>query len=320
MKLARLLLAVCFVPLAQAWDSPGHIMVAKIGYDNASAAARKKIDELSKSDELAILNPSTKPALHYNGVNFAAWPDDIKHATPDATKYAGRYGNWHFMDMSITADPLDAFKDLTPPGLKSGDAYTGLHLCLDVLKGKKSDVVPNEAVALALLVHLLGDIHQPLHCATRFLSPPDAHGRQRSDAGGNSVTIQNFENKYPELHQLWDTGALSTFDVAKKAVTVPGDFPTFGTTNTSPALLAAVEHVSKGQKPADTSLADDYLKRWILESHKLAVDVAYGKAGNLDKLPLVVTKAYVDQVNTITERQIYVAGMRLAQILKEIYP
>lgn len=300
-----------------AWDVPGHIMVAKIAYDHTSANARKQMDALAPLLTFDVLQ-SGKPPIHhtFNGVNFAGWPDIVKHADPAQTPFAGHFGDWHFVDLGLSPNDPNPLTNPPPLGAKTGDAIEGLKLVLDVLGHRTtSPLVPSDEVALALLVHLVGDLHQPLHCATHYL----ASGK--TDAGGNGVAVTNFKNEYAELHQLWDVGYKLSFDAKTKICEAGPDLVTFATTPTSPDLVAAVKTLSKNQSPVTIDLTGDYLVNWVQETHQLAVTVAYGKLGsNLNSTSIAISGNYEAAVKKTTQRQIYVAGLRLAAIFAKLYP
>lgn len=69
-----------------AWDIPGHIIVAKIAYDQSTPNARKKLDALAQTLTFDILVAGKPPIHHtFNGVNIAGWPDEVKHASSQQT-------------------------------------------------------------------------------------------------------------------------------------------------------------------------------------------------------------------------------------------
>ena len=72
-----------------------------------------------------------------------------------------------------------------------GDLVTGINKCIEVLKDKNSSDV-DKAFYLKLLVHFMGDLHQPMHIG------------QREDKGGNTIQVQWF-GRGTNLHSVWDT-------------------------------------------------------------------------------------------------------------------
>ena len=103
--------------------------------------------------------------------------------------------------------------DASSPFANGGDVVHAIVFAVGTLEG--NDTGLSKAEALKVLVHLVGDIHQPLHTVTgysditnpqapRLLSPSEATIGSQEDAGGNGL----FYTKSHELHALWDTGLL----------------------------------------------------------------------------------------------------------------
>jgi hypothetical protein len=139
--------------------------------------------------------------------------------------------------------------------------------------------------ALRLVVHLVGDIHQPLHAA------------DNGDAGGNKVQIGQGENN---LHKAWDSGILKSMIRRSN----PQD--------TAQAWLE--KHRAEVSQLAQGSGAD-----WERESYRLAKTVAYGhlvgtvcgRPQSIDRLP----DSYVDEAKPIIEARLVAAGVRIAYML-----
>ena len=142
---------------------------------------------------------------------------------------------------------------------------------------------------LVWLLHLTGDIHQPLHCATRVTKTS-----KRGDAGGNSVVVDVAPN---DLHGYWDNllgmGDTENYPVAVKAA----------------QLLAA----------ADTSAASDIKEAdWANESFTLAksnvyVDPPIGPG--LGKFTMSSNPSYTADSLKIAQQRVALAGTRLANVL-----
>lgn len=323
MKLTPALLPCLLAALATsvpAWDVSGHIIVAKIAYDHTSAHARQKMDQLGPQLTFDVTTQGHMVHHTYNGVNLAAWPDNVKHASKKQTPFAAHFGDWHFVDIGLSVGDPNPLEEPHKLSVKSGDALQGLLLALDVIQHhKSSELVPNEAVALALVCHLVGDIHQPLHCTTHY--SVDADGSPESDAGGNAVIVVNFQDKYAELHQFWDTAYKMTYDATNRVFKATGPLSTFAMTPTSPQLVQAAASISSGQAAVDTSMPDGFLRHWIDETHRIGVAIAYGRLGDDYKDNKVTLEpAYGQEARRIAERQIHVAGLRLAALLKALYP
>mgnify|MGYP000931119251 CR=1 FL=1 len=125
-----------------------------------------------------------------------------------------RHTGWHFTDVSLKR-PAYAV-DL--PGASPDDVVQAVAACITVLQGGKPPAgfnIVGKKEALRLLVHFIGDLHQPLHVATLYLDdqgrpldPADAQQAQaHGNSGGNAITLEARK-----LHAVWDDlpGKLTT--------------------------------------------------------------------------------------------------------------
>ncbi|HEV2806317.1 MAG TPA: S1/P1 nuclease [Chthoniobacterales bacterium] len=314
--IASLLFLVLLALPADAFDTPGHIIVAKIAYDYLNPHARAKVDSLSAKMHLGTHT--------YNAVNIAGWADQVKHLKSNQDPFGGHFGDWHFIDLGLKPGGPDLIGH--PPQLteKKGTIIEGLKLCEAVIVDQKSSpLVPSEEVALALIIHLVGDIHQPLHCITNYFDPKPDKG-PGNDIGGNDVKVTNFTDKYPELHQFWDEGYKMTFDPETKTLEAEPDWDPFSITPTSPALVDMEAEVLKAKPTLSVTLEGDYYKTWALETYELGKTMGYGgldpKDYDFPKLSVTIDRTYEENVKQVTQRQICLAGLRLAAVLDKLYP
>src|SRR5262249_16107395 len=193
-----------------------------------------------------------------------------------------RHKYWHFVDLPFSDDHT------TLPPVPTPIAQTQIAAFRAVLASISND--PNldklKSYDLSWLLHLIGDVHQPLHSTTRVsTTKPDG------DDGGNGVKLTSPAN----LHTFWDD------------VLGGGDHP-------STALNAIMT-----LPPAPESAADDLnVDHWIQESFDAAKQTAY-------KSPPIgpgtgvftLTIAYKTATRNLAEQRIALAGARLAKILNE---
>ena len=118
------------------WGSTGHRVIAEVASNYLTDNARLEINK--------ILNGETL-------VNASTHADDIK----SDSRY-DKYYNWHFLNMELD----DEYEEITPS--ERGDVFIAINKCIDILE---SDSVSNtdKSFYLKLLVHFIGDLHQPLH-------------------------------------------------------------------------------------------------------------------------------------------------------------
>jgi hypothetical protein len=287
-----LLLALTFSATAHAWDNGGHLLVADIAAQRLNPAAKAELQRLA-----AQLPHSGEP---YNSITIACWMDDIRSdkAVPDY----GRYKSWHYIDLPI--DPRDPMPSLEPgdDNAEHGNVVQALKRAVVVLKGGADPYIKDKATACAIVMHLVGDIHQPLHCATKYFF---SHDKLRNDKGGNEEFVVNASEpgRPLNLHFFWDAAYRATFD------------PTTGDVLFDP-------HVHAAEMPDLALLHDENLEpdfdAWARESNAIARDFVYRdltEAG--DKKHCRLGSAYIAKARAIAQRQLLLAGCRLATLLNE---
>jgi hypothetical protein len=271
---------------AWGWNRAGHMLVARIAWDRLPSPTRQAL--------LALLHHHPAwSSWSCDGVEAferaATWPDDIKKSgtVPPEEIHA----HWHYVDIPVTFDGTATRPAPTP------NVETALAENLRILKDRHEDPA-RRAVALSWVLHLVGDIHQPLHCA-EWYSAALPHG----DQGGNRWAVRLADGTEENLHALWDDLVVSDeAAVAALASQLPLEFPTLD------------ERTPEG--------------RWARESHDLAVDVAYlrGKVPGAvmvdrDRPPPVdrpLTTAYLQAAKVVARRQVARAGTRLGHLLGEL--
>ncbi len=303
------LLAITATLNAHAWDGTGHMLVAQVAYDRLNDKARARVDELA-----AKLHKGDAP---YNGINIACWPDDIKGPASDP-QFRGLYKPWHYIDIGCNANDPDQFAN--PPALTptNGNVLVALTHCVDLIRNKQTDaLVPNESVALAMVIHFVGDIHQPLHTTARYNPDPKPGDRFKDDAGGNGVTVSNLLDEVygKNLHSFWDEAYRRYYKDGQVGALDPLDH---ADAPDSPPLKEWMKNLPlDGTGKIDTSYD---VKQWIMESHQIACTQVYGTLGEpYGAKNIGLKEDYVNQANRTARHQIVVAGYRLAALLNDLY-
>lgn len=284
-KIWSSLLFVALILSAQtrafAWDDTGHMLVSTIAYNRLNPTAKARVDALMKVMRYCGKN--------YDGQTVGVWMDDIKS---DFTHDDIR--EWHYTNLPIfDGIPAD-------PSVKALDnnVVTRLTWTLAMLrKGTGSD--KKDAELLGYVFHLVGDIHQPMHAATRFSA-----ANMDGDAGGNEFKIITPEAS--QLHYFWDAAAGSFHFWSP-----PRPFDNF----TQPRLSSYVQNLTTLYPPtvAEVQVVDP--AKWADESHQLARTVAYALPENSKP-----SNEYTAKAQATAQRRITLAGYRLAQVLNSIYP
>lgn len=162
--------SLCLSSPAHAWGPIGHRITGAIADENLSGLARARVRLLLGNEDLA---------------QAATWPDDMRSA-PDPF-WQKTASPWHY----VTVKGVDYQTSDAPP---AGDAVTALAHFSAVLRDPKAS--PDEQrMALRFVVHIVGDLHQPLHAGAG------------DDRGGNTVSVSWF-GKPTNLHSVWDSALI----------------------------------------------------------------------------------------------------------------
>lgn len=277
--IARLaFLAALLLPSpAMAWWEYGHETVARIAWLEASPRTRAELQRLLAQS--GKLDTPTCPARTIEQISV--WPDCIK-TLRDRFSYAS---TWHYQNVNI-CQPFDQESACRDGNCVSAQIERNLRLLAD-----RSLPVRERIFALAFVVHLMGDIHQPMHAGD--------HG----DLGGNRVqasygAIAGRTN----LHSIWD-GYLADRSMS----TPPGN---------AEGILSELNEADKAaMRPG--SVTD-----WARESWQASRDYAYGTimtdpCGPQPTGRPVVTEEITVRLIPIVRRQAARGGVRLARLLDE---
>ncbi len=186
---------------------------------------------------------------------------------------------WHFTDTPFSTDgtPL--------PAIEKYNAQTQIRTFRKAIASDCSDDV--KSYDLTWLMHLVGDVHQPLHCSMRV-----SHDDRQGDAGGNKVKLFNERGGPDNLHSFWDG--------------LPG------TDRTPEHVEAAAWKLHKSSRKM-TARMDE--KGWIDESFRYAQKNVYtGPIKNGDG-PFRITSAYKRRADAVSRERVELAGERLANLL-----
>ena len=245
----------------------------------------------------------------------ATWADDAKNAE--------KTGEWHYIDIPLSVEKGDAMTWCAPLGPSVNDKdrpgciINALEYEWNLLRDQ-AQPGPVRAKALRYVIHLTGDLHQPLHT------------EDNNDKGGNCTSIQFFgETRTANLHSIWDYKIIARDLEAKHTIQT--------------AYAAALDRrfAAKwsgwGAAQADDFAGADFA-RWTWEGHELARSVAYGdlkppipveppnpQAGcdaERDKiagLHIAVANSYLDATLPVIDEQLAKAGYRLAGLLNHTF-
>ena len=284
-----------------AWDAVGHMLVDQIAWNQLQPDTREKVTKL-----VVALDDTYNEHRPYNFITAGAWLDDAR----SAPNYP--YSKWHYIDVPFTFAGAPFFEPQPP------HALSAMSDCVAALKTLKSQAL-SPPVATAMLMHLVGDIHQPLHCVD-----------WNNDRGGNAYLIYGIpfsdlsKKSVANLHAFWDRafrfGVSSDGKIVElyqapkiaerpdsadrglihdEAMKIMAQFPK----ESLPQLLSAKE-------PRD----------WAVESYVAACLFAYPARPHPDNTEVVTLNAdYVQRAHDIARSRIALGGYRLAEMLEGLF-
>jgi hypothetical protein len=262
---------------ASAWWEYGHETVATIAEMNVSPATRREIHRLLAQSRL--LETPTCPARTIEEASY--WPDCIKQLR-DRFSYASP---WHYQNVDICR-PFDQESACRDGNCVSAQIERNARLLAD-----KTLPARERLMALAFLVHLVGDLHQPLHAG------------DRGDLGGNRQAVSyGVIAGRTNLHTVWD-GYL-----ADRGISNPVGGPRGILAELTPEQRAAM----RGGTVED----------WARESWAASRDFAYGTiqadpcAPPPSERP-IITEETTRRLVPIVRAQVARGGLRLARLLDE---
>jgi hypothetical protein len=235
------------------WGATGHRTIGKIADANLKGKTKRKISEILDGQSLALVS---------------TFGDDIK-----SDRRYNEFYTWHYVNMPFDVNYQDSEKN------PEGDLVTAIEKCKAVILDDSSSK-EDKAFYLKLLVHFIGDLHQPMHVG------------RKEDKGGNTIQVQWFGSG-TNLHSVWDSKMIDSFDMSYTELA----------SNTSEISKEQVAELQKG------TIVD-----WVNDTHIYAKKV-YGSAETGENLRY----DYMYQYFSLTQSQLQKGGIRLAKVLNELF-
>ena len=307
-----LLFVVLFTTFAlpiSAWDEVGHKISAYIAWERMTPEVRKKVTEIllkaPEDSDLSVIydrfNSRSEDVKGRELFMFAStWSDVIRNRDFKVRYEKYHKGDWHYADIfwkqeNGKAEILKGFPE------ESGKAIPKLYEFENILKSETASA-EEKAITLAWFLHVGGDIHNPLHNASRVteLEP-------KGDQGGNLFEFVPATEDNPfglKLHWYWDS--IISRNRPRKNDDCDADY-------LSPiARMIMKKHpYSKMKNRLDLG---DY-KDWNMEGFSLLNDVVYRDITR-GKIP---SAKYQRRAFKVGQEQIALAGYRLGETLNKIF-
>ena len=236
------------------WGQKGHDVVAYI--------AEKHLSEITKQAVDSILNGQSM-------VYWSNWLDNASHTSK--YKYTK---TWHYKNIDVDVPFEDA------PINQQGDIVTALTSQIVILSSPET-IKQDAALALRMVIHLIGDLHQPMHMG------------HFSDLGGNKWIVKFF-NRDNNLHSVWDSSILES---AHKW-----------------SYTEWQNQIDRITPELENELVTGTITDWAKETHELATSVYNSTPQSYN-----ISYDYVAEWAPTIEIQLLKGGLRLANILNSIY-
>jgi len=285
---------------ARAWDDFGHRLVGRIAWENMTPTARARAIAILRAAPFdsglrgSVRGHLTSTQQMQLFVFAATWADVVRDTSDALRMERYHHPTRHYVDTFWRQDT--DFGPVLPSTLApEGDLLRDTPRLQRWLTGGNAD---QKAIALAWLMHLVGDVHQPLHASGR-VTPLDPCG----DQGGNAFKLDEFPNGgRRSLHSVWD-GIITT--TLRRDGEAPDAFLTR-------AAREVTSHHPRGEFAGE--LGQREFRQWAQASVAIAQQSVY-------RAPLVRNQAapaeYRAAAFRVAEPRIALAGYRLADLLNE---
>ncbi len=235
------------------WGQTGHRVVGEIAYHYLTKRAKRNLNKLLNGEGLAMIS---------------TYADDIK-----SDRAYDKHKPWHYVNFK------DGETYETSKKNPKGDLVTGIQECKKIILDPNSSK-KDKIHYLKLLVHLIGDLHQPLHVG------------RAEDRGGNAIRVQWFRRN-TNLHSVWDSKMLDSYGMSYSE------------------LSSNLNKLSKNKVKA---LQQGGIVDWVNETRVLTTKV-YASAKKEENLSY---RYMYDHFSTV-KSQLQKGGIRLAKVLNELF-
>lgn len=305
-RLVTLVLLIALPAPALAWNEKGHMVVARLAWHKLSHDQKAKIVAILKKHPhydafLSAKRPEAYTEDEWVFMRAASWSDWVR---PNSQFHRGP---WHYINYPIVP-PGSQLKasDFEPPAQQE-NIVNQLPLCLEKIHNGTDQ---EKAIYLTWFFHLVGDIHQPLHCSAVY-----SEQFPKGDQGGNLAFVR-IRSGPVKLHAFWD-GLIGT--------------------GTTPSSIGSETHaIEELLKSKEAEIAKDLstnqsFEAWGREGLEVAKRVGYlngelkvrdfkGQRGELPDDAPEAPAEYAPTCGRTARLQIGKAGLRLAEQLTKLFP
>ena len=235
------------------WNATGHRIVGEIAESHLNSSTKRKIKKLLKGQSLAFVS---------------TYADEIK-----SDKQYNDFYTWHYINIPLDSNYEDSEKN------PDGDLATGIAYCKKIIADENSSAA-DKAFYLKMLIHFIGDLHQPMHVGLV------------EDRGGNDFKLQWFY-KDTNLHSVWDGKMIESYNMS---------------------YIELAENADVLSKEQVKAIQKGTVIDWVNETHVLTNKV-YTSVKEGDNLRY---RYSYDHFKTVRS-QLQIAGIRLAKVLNDLF-
>lgn len=250
---AFILFSTSQIQASKRWGAKGHRTVGKIADTHLKKRTKRAINKLLNAKSLAYVS---------------TYADEIK-----SDSIYDKYFFWHFANLNLAEDYRDSKKH------PEGDIVMAIDHCVRAIKDVQSSDA-DKAFFLKFLVHLIGDLHQPMHAGLE------------SDRGGNDFKVLWF-GRETNMHRVWDTDMIENYGMSYSELATNADYLT----------KKELKQIQQGN-----------VEDWFNETHELARKV-YKTAQPNENLRYRYSYLHFNTAR----KQMQLAGIRLAKVLNDLF-
>jgi len=239
------------------WGVVGHRTVGQIAENHLSPKAKKAVNDLLGTESLAMVSTYADEVRSYKEFDYTA--------------------PWHYANLESGLSKEQFVNELTQ--MENPNIYKAIIDCIGTLEDSQKSK-EDKVFALKFLVHMVGDLHQPMHMG------------HTEDAGGNDIRVK-LGRREMNLHGLWDSSLIDNMGM------------------TYSELAKECDKVSKQEQK---QWKKDDIATWAFESYEMAGQLYSEAAVNPD-----FDYTYFPKYADFIKHRMAQAGIRLANTLNEIY-
>lgn len=280
-----------------AWGQAGHQIISYIAEQRLSPETRARVSKLLLDGQFTLAQISTCPDSLRAAERVPLKPEE-QYCLQIAPIPKGS-APWHYIDIPVSK-PQKTLDSYCPEG---NCVSTKLAYFRDVLRNSTDDAKRREA--LMYVVHFMGDIHQPLHCAER-----------KCDQGGNlehvDVYLKSAERPDRRLHGVWDVDLVDRLMEAAQTAA----------SQALAAMLAKQIDPKDADSWRNTSIETIAWQSWALAKSRAyhtipEIDFCDPDSKNEQHAATDLSGGYEREADRVIRVQLMKAGVRLADLLEQ---